>query len=261
MFKKQTIPSLGCISFVFGTMVELAIVCFLTRTTVGPKRGGGGGGGGDLNAPLLLPATAASLSSSRSSFMLPPYASTINDANYMRDSISATCNGGGGGGNGGGSLRYRSHPLANGVCGGGRGALAWTEAMHAANAAGGGINGAGNGGGGGAAHRTSSSSPPPSGRLLAGAGTPPTGSTPNAAAAAANYDMFQQTPLTFEQVRARARAREASSYASQTACLQINGYQPAPIFMRALSRRRRLFAIEPESIDKVSIVCFPLAFT
>jgi hypothetical protein len=55
-----------------------------------------------------------------------------------------------------------------------------------------------------------------------------------------NSMLGQPTPLTFEQ---------------------INGHQPAPIYMRALSRRRNLFSIQPESIDKMSIVCFPLAFT
>lgn len=43
--------------------------------------------------------------------------------------------------------------------------------------------------------------------------------------------------------------------------LQVNGYQPQPVLLRALPRRRHLLNIQPESIDKMSIVCFPLAFT
>lgn len=190
--------------------------------------------------------------------MMPPYASATSDANFACDSLGATCNGGGGGNsgiNGGsnsrgnGSLRYRAHPLANGVCGNGRGALAWTEAMH--NAAGYDTAPRCEGG---FAHRTSTSTPPPGGRLLTSAGTPPIAASPNTVGA--NFELFQQTPLTFEQVGGYGCRQN-----TQMSIFQINGHQPAPIYMRALSRRRRLFAVEPESIDKVSIVCFPLAFT
>ncbi|KAI6216417.1 hypothetical protein M3Y99_01822500 [Aphelenchoides fujianensis] len=202
--KAMDVWMLSCISFVFGTMVELAFVCYITRCQPGPKRNG--------DRPWAAVEGRAS-----------PY--TMGAAYGCMSGREAM-----------GSLRYRPHPLANGVCGSGRGALATAESTRGslltyeqqrqANPAGGtnrrasqsvhGGNGSIGGGGGGA-----SAYP---------------GATPTA-----NYEMLSQVPpLTFEQ---------------------INGYAPAPAYLRPRAKRQNLFRIAPESVDKMSLVCFPLAFT
>ncbi|KAI6239238.1 hypothetical protein M3Y99_00598300 [Aphelenchoides fujianensis] len=243
--KAMDVWMLSCISFVFGTMVELAFVCYITRCQPGPKRNGEYGG---LHS---IPAHYHSMSSSQSSMgggggAASPY--TMGAAYGCMSGREAM-----------GSLRYRPHPLANGVCGSGRGALATAESTRGslltyeqqrqANPTGGtnrrasqsvhGGNGSiGGGTGGASAYRQSSPSPPPNGRLL-GNGSPP--AAPPGATPTANYEMLSQVPpLTFEQ---------------------INGYAPAPAYLRPRAKRQNLFRIAPESVDKMSLVCFPLAFT
>ncbi|KAI6189719.1 hypothetical protein M3Y97_00039100 [Aphelenchoides bicaudatus] len=232
--KAMDVWMLGCISFVFGTMVELAFVCYITRCQAGQKRSEYG-----INS---VPNHSNSMSSSQSSI-----GGTYNN------SIAFGCMGSRDAGVPGqtiGSLRYRHHPLANGVCGSGRGVAATesargsllcherknttgsnrrtsqSQSFHGGN---------GSISGNYRQQHQSSPSPPPNSRLLRN-GSPPT----NGSAYEMNSMLAQPTPLTFEQV---------------------NGHQPQPVYMRALARRRNLLAIQPESIDKMSIVCFPLAFT
>ncbi|KAI6186786.1 hypothetical protein M3Y98_00170700 [Aphelenchoides besseyi] len=241
--KAMDVWMLGCISFVFATMVELAFVCYITRCQ-NPRRRGEYGGVRSMS----MPGHCHSVSSSQSSMagMTGNTYPTMGAAFGCMSSREMVP------GQTAGSLRYRPHPLANGVCGSARGALAATESAHGSllnyeqqprtgssnrrpSQAFHGNNGS-IGGNTGANYRQSSPSPPPNGRLLSNGSPPVVGTTPTA-----NYDLYNQTsPLTFEQ---------------------INGYQHAPVYSRSLTRRRNLLAIAPESVDKASLVCFPLAFT
>ena len=163
---------LGCISFVFGTMVELAVVCYITRCK-----------STKVDKPLSP----------------VPHIST---AGLFP----------------GGSTRFRSETFANGSCRNERTNLLCNERhMPASRKT--------TKDGSNSIKDNSSPSPPPQG----GNG--------------GVYEMgtfISQQPLTFEQ---------------------INGHQPQlPAYMKP-KRRKIRFSIAPESIDKMSIVCFPLAFT
>uniref|UniRef100_A0A914CN19 Uncharacterized protein n=1 Tax=Acrobeloides nanus TaxID=290746 RepID=A0A914CN19_9BILA len=186
--KAMDVWMLGCISFVFGTMIELAVVCYITRCQAANQKLSGEGGIG-------------------------PIGNTRG-----KESISLAS----------GSLRYRPQAYANGGC---RGSILYADKInrktshhypllnHTDLS-------------GSTTFRSNPSPPLDTGKAIRASSPPP--------GLGGVYEMgtFIQQPLTFEQ---------------------INGHQPAPIFLR--EKKRKFFVIHPESIDKLSIVCFPLAFT
>ncbi|CAD5225083.1 unnamed protein product [Bursaphelenchus okinawaensis] len=207
--KAMDVWMLGCISFVFGTMVELAFVCYITRCQAGHKK---------TDPPQHAPYHSVSSSSSS---IVNGMTSTPMGAFGCLPSREHQI----------GSLRYR--PYANGVCGNGR-----TEANRAVLLSHDTRNRRSSHAlptNGSATHFRQSPSPPPSSRLLR-----PGSPTSSAHNLEMNSMFTPAGPLTFEQ---------------------INGYQPQPMYLRTVARRRHLLNIQPESIDKMSIVCFPLAFT
>jgi cation transporter family protein len=216
--KAMDVWMLGCISFVFGTMIELAIVCYITRCQSGQKK-------------EVYPSSSASSSA----------VGTFNGATGpglfgMAPPMS------------GGGLRYRPH--ANGSCRG-EGSFHCMEPRvipqrHSSGqtfcCCGSGCGGNGSTPGAGSVYRNSPSPPPFTGRLLRRSSTPPAQSHAHIHGNGGVFEttsFVQQQPLTFEQV---------------------NGHQPVPVYLRP-PKRRHFFTIQPESIDKMSIVCFPLAFT
>uniref|UniRef100_A0A7E4VV24 Ligand-gated ion channel 50 n=1 Tax=Panagrellus redivivus TaxID=6233 RepID=A0A7E4VV24_PANRE len=191
--KAMDVWMLGCISFVFGTMVELAIVCYITRCRSSfPKE------------PDSPPPQSATLYSSRS------------------------------------SGRFRPNGYVNGSCRSDRGSI-FDRSRKTTTAS--------------AHHRDNSlllrGSSPPSSPMTArirahSMATPqvvPVNGNGNGNGGVYEMGMFvSQTPLTFEQV---------------------NGHEAdmAPVYN--VKRRQRSCwqcSIQPESIDKMSIVCFPFAF-
>ena len=162
---------LGCISFVFGTMVELAVVCYITRCKATK-----------VEKPL---------------------------SPVPQISMTGFCPGG--------SNRFRSETFANGSCRNERTNLLCHER-----------------------HMPSSRKTTKESGSIRGNNSP---SPPPQGGNGGVYEMgtfISQQPLTFEQ---------------------INGHQPQlPAYMKP-KRRKIHFSIAPESIDKMSIVCFPLAFT
>lgn len=163
---------LGCISFVFGTMVELAFVCYITRCQAGNKKDP------QFRAPYQ------SISSSSSSVA----GGTMNNSmaapafGCLAGTRESNLN----------SLRYRPHTYANGVCGNGRGAMESNRALLVSHE---GRHRRASHGNNGTAHLRQSPSPPPTSRLIRN-GSPPSSTT--------NIEMNTMFtpagPLTFEQV-------------------------------------------------------------
>lgn len=179
-------------------MVELAFVCYITRCQSGQKRGEFG--------IQSVPQQSQSMSSSQSSIGGGTYNNSMAFGCLSSRDLAVT-------GQTVGSLRYRPHPLANGVCGGGRGALATAESARGSllcherkttNASnrrtsqsqsfhgGNGSISAGN-----YRRQQSSPSPPPQNSRLLRNGSPPTNT---GSAYEMNSMLGQPTPLTFEQV-------------------------------------------------------------
>ncbi|KAI1716061.1 neurotransmitter-gated ion-channel ligand binding domain-containing protein [Ditylenchus destructor] len=230
--KAMDVWMLGCISFVFGTMIELAIVCYITRC-----QGNAASKKDQLNddsQPQLTvgppPSVVAPVPSSCNVSVAPSHQCSQTGLNFT------------------GSLRLRPQIInpysnANGSCRteSARGSIVFRDGF-------------------GGNQRKFSHGP-----SLCGAATahtipllrtqekhnpsPPT--TPSCLMNGPNgglYDCpvgtgnFHAPPLTFEQ---------------------INGHQPSAInYNKPYKRRSRpCIQIQPESIDKMSIVCFPLSFT
>ena len=185
---KNRLQISGCITFVFGTMVELAFVCYITRCK------------------------ASSLPKEPST---PPPSTSLTGL-YSSGNSGSRC--------------FKPNSYSNGSCRSDKGSILCHDRASRRSTV----------------NRENS-------LLLRGGGSPspPLGiarirtnpSPPPGNGNGGIYEMgtfISQQPLTFEQ---------------------INGHQPTiPAYMKP-KRRRFSFSIAPESIDKFSIVMFPLAFT
>uniref|UniRef100_A0AC35F589 Uncharacterized protein n=1 Tax=Panagrolaimus sp. PS1159 TaxID=55785 RepID=A0AC35F589_9BILA len=190
--KAMDVWMLGCITFVFATMVELAFVCYITRCKA----------------------------SSTPKESLTPQPSTASLTGLYSSGASSRC-------------FNKTHAYTNGSCRSDKGSILCHDRTSRRST----VNRENSillrGGGGG------SPSPPPAGvaRIRTNPSPPPGNGNGGI------YEMgtfISQQPLTFEQV---------------------NGHQPLiPTYMKP-KKKSWNFSIAPESIDKLSIVMFPLAFT